>query len=82
MANASQKHAKNIAGPWFCTDADSDDGDGCIACNVCYSGAPEFFAEDEDGNAYVQKQPETEEEIALCQEQLEQCPVDSIGSNG
>ena len=49
MANKSQKHSKNIEGPWYCTDPDDDDGEGCIACNVCYTGAPDFFAEDEDG---------------------------------
>ncbi|MEX1100252.1 MAG: ferredoxin, partial [Bacteriovoracaceae bacterium] len=43
---------------------------------------PEFFAEDEDGNAYVKKQPETEEEIELCAEQMEACPVASIGDDG
>ena len=50
------KHSQNIPGPWYC-DPDDDDGEGCIACNVCYTGAPDFFAEDEDGNAYVKKQP-------------------------
>lgn len=82
MANPNAKHEKNIAGPWYCTDPDDDGGEGCIACNVCYTGAEEFFAEDEDGNAYVIKQPTTPEEIELCQEQLEACPVASIGTDG
>ena len=42
----------------------------------------DFFAEDEDGNAYVKKQPESEEDIELCQEQLDACPVASIGTDG
>ena len=82
MANPKLKHSKNIAGPWYCTDPDDDNGEGCIACNVCYSGAPEFFAEDEDGYAYVYKQPTTDEEKELCQEQLDACPVNSIGDDG
>ena len=82
MANAQKKHASNIDGAWFCTDSEDDGGEGCIACNVCYSGAPDFFKEDDDGNAYVYKQPTTDEEIALCQEQLEACPVESIGKEG
>jgi ferredoxin len=82
MANTSLKHKKNIAGAWFCTDADDDNGEGCIACNVCYTGAPDFFKEDEDGYAYVYKQPSNAAEEALCQEQLEACPVSSIGKNG
>ncbi len=67
MANKEAKHKLNIAGNWYCTDPDDEDGEGCIACNVCYTGAPDFFAEDDDGNAYVKKQPETEDEIELCQ---------------
>ena len=82
MANKDLKHPSNIAGAWYCTDAEDDGGEGCIACNVCYSGAPDFFKEDDDGNAYVYKQPTTDEEIALCQEQLEACPVESIGKDG
>ena len=82
MANATAKHAQNISGAWYCTDPDDDDGEGCIACNVCYSGAEEFFGEDEDGNAFIKKQPTTPEEVALCQEQMDACPVASIGNDG
>jgi ferredoxin len=82
MANSKNKHSKNILGAFYCTDPDDDGGEGCIACNVCYSGAPEFFAEDDSGNAYVKKQPVTPDEIALCVEQMDACPVNSIGKNG
>lgn len=82
MANKSNKHNMNIAGKFYCTDPDDEDGEGCIACNVCYSGAPEFFAEDDFGNAYVVKQPTTPQEIELCMEQLDACPVSSIGDDG
>lgn len=82
MANPKNKHPKNIPGPFYCTDPDDDSGEGCIACNVCYSGAPEFFAEDDMGNAYVKKQPTTPQEIELCIEQMDACPVNSIGKNG
>ena len=81
MANKNAKHKMNVAGAWYCTDPDDDNGEGCIACNVCYSNAPDFFAEDEDGNAYIKKQPTNQEEIDLCQEQLDSCPVSSIGSD-
>ena len=47
MANSNMKHKSNIEGAWFCTDPDDDNGEGCIACNVCYTGAPDFFAEDD-----------------------------------
>jgi ferredoxin len=82
VANKNHKHEQNIDGAWYCTHPDDEDGEGCIACNVCYSGAPEFFGEDDMGNAYVKKQPTTDEEIELCQEQLDACPVASIGSDG
>lgn len=82
MSNPEMKHKSNVAGKFYCTDPDDENGEGCIACNVCYTGAPEFFAEDDEGNAYVKKQPQTEEEIELCIEQLESCPVNSIGSDG
>lgn len=82
MSNPNKKHHLNIKGSWYCTDPDDDDGEGCIACNVCYTGAPDFFAEDDAGNAYVKKQPISPEEVELCQEQLDLCPVNSIGSDG
>jgi ferredoxin len=81
MANVNMKHKLNVAGKWFTTDPDDDNGEGCIACNVCYTSAPDLFKEDEDGNGYVYKQPETSNEIELMQEQVDSCPVNSIGSN-
>lgn len=82
MSNKEMKHPNNIAGRFYCTDPDDENGEGCIACNVCYTGAPDFFAEDDDGNAYVVKQPETEEEVETCLEQMAACPVSSIGDDG
>ena len=82
MANKDKKHTKNIEGAWYCTDPDDSSGQGCIACSVCYMGASDFFAEDEEGNAYVVKQPQTPSEIELCQEQMDMCPVESIGKDG
>lgn len=82
MANPKNKHPQNTQGAWYCTDASDSKGEGCIACSVCYMGAPDFFAEDDEGQAYVQKQPVTPEEIELCLEQLDMCPVASIGNDG
>ena len=82
MSNRLRKHPKNVEGFFYCTDPEDDGGEGCIACNVCYTGAPEFFMEDEDGNAYVHRQPEKPEDVELCREQLEACPVASIGEDG
>ncbi len=82
MANKDMKHEKNVDGKYYCTHPDDDSGEGCIACNVCYNGAPDFFAEDDDGNAYVKKQPTTDEENAQCNDQIEECPVAAIGDDG
>ena len=81
MSNSKMKHKLNVPGAWYCTDPESDNGEGCIACNVCYTGAPDFFKEDEMGNAYIFKQPMTTSDIELCTEQLSACPVNSIGSS-
>lgn len=82
MANKKLKNRLNIKGKWYCTDPEDEIGEGCIACGLCYGNAPEFFMEDEDGNAYVFEQPQTKSEIELCEEQLGNCPVDSIGEDG
>lgn len=82
MPNSKMKHSLNVAGAWYATHTDDPNGEGCIACTICYSDAPEFFKEDEDGNAYVYKQPTTPEEMQKCQEQAEACSVGSIGNDG
>jgi ferredoxin len=74
------KHELNVPGKWFTTHPDDESGEGCIACNVCYSSAPDLFKEDDDGNAYVCKQPVTQAEIELMNEQVDSCPVNSIKS--
>lgn len=76
------KHDKSIEGSYYCTSPDDSDGEGCIACGVCYQGASEFFESDDDGFAYVKKQPGSSEEIAQCKEMLDTCPVVAIGNNG
>lgn len=55
----------------------------CIDCDLCRETAPENFQRNEDeGFSFVYRQPESEEEIKLCQEALEGCPVEAIGSDG
>jgi ferredoxin len=67
---------ENVSGKFY-TDTQ------CIDCDLCRQTAPEFFSRNvEDGYSYVSKQPETVEEIELCQQAVEECPVDAIGGNG
>lgn len=55
----------------------------CIDCNLCRETAPDNFKRDDDsGYSYVYKQPGSTDEEKLCQEALEACPVEAIGSDG
>jgi len=82
MANKEAKHRMNVVGPFYCTGPDDPYGEGCTACQICYAAAPDFFASDEDGYAYVSRQPESEEDRAICLEQMDACPSLSIGDDG
>jgi ferredoxin len=54
----------------------------CIDCDVCRDTAPANFARnDENGYSYVIKQPETDDELELCIEALDACPVEAIGDD-
>ena len=76
MADKSQKWKDNTAGDLFVDQS-------CIACDACVLTAPKNFAmHEEDGHAYVSKQPTTPDEIALCKEAMEGCPVEAIGNDG
>ena len=58
--------------------------ENCIVCDACVLSAPNNFIinDDDDGYAYVSKQPETEEEKEQCQEAMDACPVEAIGDDG
>lgn len=76
MADKSQMWKENKPGKIFVDQS-------CIACDACVLTAPKNFAmHEEDGHAYVSKQPETPEEIELCKEAMEGCPVEAIGNDG
>ena len=76
MANKDEKWECNIPGKFYVDQQ-------CIDCDLCRETAPEFFARNDDGGySFVTKQPTTEEEIALCTEAKEGCPVEAIGDDG
>lgn len=76
MATKEDKYEDNAGGKYYC---DTE----CIDCDLCRETAPENFTRNEDGGySYVVKQPENEEEEALCVEAMEGCPVEAIGSDG
>ena len=58
-------------------------GDQCLDCDLCRETAPTVFKRnDAGGYAYVARQPETDEERALCEESVEGCPCEAIGNDG
>ncbi len=76
MADSSNKFDENKEGKFY---VDKE----CIACDACVLTAPDNFGMDEnDGHAFVQKQPSSPEEDELCEEALDGCPVEAIGSDG
>lgn len=76
MANKADKWEPNVSGKFFVDQQ-------CIDCDLCRETAPGFFTRhDEGGYSFVHKQPVTEDDIALCMEALEGCPVEAIGNDG
>ena len=76
MANKDEKWECNVAGKFYVDQQ-------CIDCDLCRETASEFFARNDDGGySYVVKQPSTDEEIALCNEAKDGCPVEAIGDDG
>lgn len=76
MAESEDKLPDNVRGKYYVDDQ-------CIDCDVCRDTAPNNFTRnDENGYSYVYKQPETPEEIELCEESLNVCPVEAIGNDG
>ncbi len=78
MADKDDKWPLNAAGKFYVDEQ-------CIDCDLCRETAPDFFKRDEDGGySYVYNQPDgaNEDDIALCMEALEGCPVEAIGEDG
>ena len=76
MAELANKYDNNVAGRYFVDEQ-------CIDCDLCRNTAPiNFTRSDETGYSYVYKQPENEEEEAVCKEAMENCPVEAIGDFG
>ena len=76
MADRNSKFKENKPGKYYVDDQ-------CIACDACVIEAPHFFEMDqEEGHAFVKAQPQTEKDLELCDEALENCPVSAIGDDG
>ena len=76
MADLFHRYPQNVIGAFYVDDQ-------CIDCDMCRLNAPNFFTRDDEGaHSYVFRQPVREEEIALCLEAVEDCPVAAIGDDG
>ena len=76
MAEKEEKWAENVEGKFYVDEQ-------CIDCDLCRETAPDNFTREEDGGySYVYKQPENDNELELCIEAMEGCPVEAIGNDG
>ncbi len=76
MADLENKYEDNASGKFYVDDQ-------CIDCDLCRETAPDNFTRQEDGGySFLKKQPENEDEEALCKEAMEGCPVEAIGDDG
>ncbi len=76
MADKENKWERNVPGKIYVDEA-------CISCDACVLAAPNnFFMDEDEGHAYVSKQPESEEEEEGVVEAIEGCPVEAIGDDG
>ena len=76
MADPKDRVAESVAGKYY-VDVQ------CIDCDVCRVTAPDNFQRSENkGYSYVFQQPATPDQDARCQEAMDSCPVEAIGSDG
>ncbi|MGQ0613841.1 MAG: ferredoxin [Planctomycetaceae bacterium] len=76
MASRADRYSDNTPGRFYVDEQ-------CIDCDACRATAPDNFKRnDENGYSFVYKQPKTPEEEARCNEALQGCPVEAIGSDG
>ncbi len=76
MADKNDKWEQNVPGKFYVDQQ-------CIACDACVTEAIGFFfMNEDDGHAYIIKQPQKKHEVEACLTALEICPVEAIGQDG
>jgi ferredoxin len=76
MADKDTKLPDNAAGAFYVDENCSDSG-------ICREIAPQIFGHSKSaGYTFVARQPETEEERALCRKAKDGCPMAAIGDDG
>ncbi len=72
MAERTLRHPRNAKGRYYVDIT-------CVHCKLCQDLAPEHFSQNDDRDGFVQRQPASEKEEAICHAAREHCPVDAIG---
>ena len=49
---------------------------------ILFLDSGNFRADEDEGYSHLFKQPENDEEEALCRDAMESCPVEAIGDDG
>ena len=76
MADRDARFGDNAQGKFYVDE-------NCIDCDLCREIAPSSFTRnDDEGHSFVYAQPTTPEDMALCREALDDCPVEAIGDDG
>ena len=75
MADKTKKIAENVPGAFYVDEE-------CTGCGLCESEAPQNFKMNDEGLAFVNKQPANDEEKGQCESALAGCPVEAIGNDG
>ena len=80
MADNTEKFQINAPGSFYVLRV-------CIGCTLCEKIAPDNFKENMDetlpyAHSYVCRQPESKEEVRLCEEAMYTCPANAIRNNG
>lgn len=74
MAIESLAYSDNVFGHYY-VDAD------CIACDTCHTIAPTHFQlTDDSDHAIVICQPTKDRHFKECEDAMESCPVNAIGT--
>ena len=71
-----QRIKENVLGKYYIIDK-------CIGCSLCFELSPRNFRMNlDEGYDFIYKQPETQEDEALCLKAMQSCPADAIRDDG
>jgi ferredoxin len=76
LSSMKQRIKENVPGKFYSIEK-------CIGCSLCYELSPKNFGMNlDEGYGFVFKQPETQEDEALCLKVMQSCPADAIRDDG